>query len=68
MGGWRTPEILRDFSQILKNICSLFVNIYVGGTRRTLRGQMGSFRDLWQNDDGTKSYGQLKSYFLNKTL
>lgn len=55
MGGWSAPEIIRDFSQILKNII-LFVYIYMLETqKRTLRGQIGSFRDLWQNDDGTKS-------------
>lgn len=30
-----TSEILRDFSQILKNIYSLFVSIYVGGVKDT---------------------------------
>lgn len=28
----------------------------------------GSFRDHWQNDDGTESYFQLKLCFLNRFL
>lgn len=40
MGGWSTPETIRDFSQILKNIYSLFVNvyIYVGGIEKDTEG------------------------------
>lgn len=38
MGGWSTPEILRDFSQILKNIYSLFVNVCVGGPEEDTEG------------------------------
>lgn len=33
-----TSEILRDFSQILKNIYSFFVNMYVGGREKDTEG------------------------------
>lgn len=55
---WEVGAHLKSSEILVRSlkIFTLYLLMYVlEAQRRTLRGQTGSFRDLWQNDDGTKS-------------